>query len=143
MDSSLLIAESDASRRALLAAAIADVAPGPLLMRDWLDPWETEGCALVVAGWSQGGHALLARRASRARPKASPWLLLTHPDPGRPEIAAAAADGRAEVIPSEPLDLDALRNRVRLLLSVAASLARPLPEAALAERPALLRRLAA
>ena len=143
MNPALLIAESDPSRRALLAAAIAGVTDGPVLLRDWLDPWETEGCELVVAGWAEGGGALLARRASRARPAHAPWLLLTHPEPGRAEIAAAAADARAEVIPAEPLDLDALRNRVRWLTLGASALAQPLPEGALADRPALLRRLAA
>ena len=143
MDASLLIVESDPIRRALLVAALTGPAGGAVGARDWLDPWEADRSTLVLARWDEGGTGLLARRASRIRQRRNPWLLLLHALPSPPQIGVAAADGRAEVIPADPLDLDALRNRVRLLTGGAASLARALPVAALAERPALRARLAA
>ena len=106
---------------------------------------------LMICPWDDGGEDLVTRRviAEKTLNRSSePYLLILTQDitPGR--IAVCGRAGRAQLIPSAPLNMNALRNRILLYLEGSATLAARLSRSgtvlrtALETLPALRRRLA-
>lgn len=108
---------------------------------------------LLIGPWADGGVTLLGARSTLARPNDDtvhlPFILALTDEVTPAKIALAQGAGAAELIPSQPFDPLALRNRVLLLLDGASALASSLHadgeafESVLENLPALKRRLAA
>ena len=74
---------------------------------------------LMIGPWAQGGETMIATRATISGNSASgpvPKLLLLTDRISPARISMARQAGDAELIPSDPLDQNALYNRVMLLL---------------------------
>ncbi len=108
---------------------------------------------LMIGPWAQGGETMIATRATIAGNAATgpvPKLLLLTDRVSPARISMAKQAGDAELIPTDPLDLSGLYNRVMLLLYGANALYEAIEDGKaegfdnlLENMPALRRRLAA
>lgn len=150
----IVIVEPDHGRRKILSLLVRAALPvevqefsgfaaaSPLLaMR--------EPC-MIVCPWEDGGAGLLSDRiADEGDSPPETHLILLTPDVTPGKIAVARRAGRTELIPSDPLNLNALRNRIVMCLEGPDALAARLSHGdaalneALATLPGLRARLAA
>lgn len=156
-ESLVFLIEPDAARRdalLALAACVPGVAPEAFAtLAETRRAMRTTLPHLMIGPWAEGGETLLAARASAAGNGAMnpvPLALILTGTVSPPLISMTRQAGNAELIPCDPLDEDALLNRMTLLLRGADALYCTLDEGrrtaldtALENLPALRRRLAA
>ena len=150
----VIIVEPDHGRRKILSLLVRAASPVTVYEFESFDEarasLKVEAPRIVLCPWADGGGDLLAERIIYDDTEATrPHLILLTPDVTPGKIAVARQAGRTELIPSDPLNLNALRNRIVLCLEGPGALAARLSRSntalrnALASMPGLRKRLAA
>lgn len=145
----VVIVDRDENRRRTMSTLISsaagvDIFAIPALSED--TPGFGPETRLILCPWNEGGESLVDARRSTAPPSAALIVLSEVITPDR--IAACSRAGGVHLIPSKPLNLNALRTRMLLSLEGPATLAERLSRPCAAMRdavalfPALRRRLA-
>lgn len=151
----VFIVDPDPNRRktlSLLVRAATSVEVDAYASYDDLLPaLHTHRAAMILSPWAEGGEQILSERIENSTDgddAIPPHLLVLTDVVTSGRIATARRAGRTELIPCEPLNLNALRNRILLILEGPATLAARLTRTgaglrqALETLPALRKRLA-